>query len=186
MRRNLAVARSKRPAGGDKRRRFRPLCRGAANSAAAIVLFAFGSMGPALAGDKPVVSVNSRLVLVPVTVVDRNGRPATDLEREHFSVTEDSQPREVASLTREESPIALGLVMDLSGSMNGKLKHAIAATQAIAGVSGAVDEVFLMTFGDRPEMRVKFARGADRIASGLVGVHAYGDTALIDAVYQAL
>jgi len=130
--------------------------------------------------------VSSRLVLVPVTVIGRNGKPAVDLEREHFSVTEDSQPREIASLTREEAPVGLGLVVDLSGSMNGKLKHAISATRAIADLAGASDEVFLMTFGDRPEMRVGFARGAGQIASGLIGARANGDTALIDAVYQAL
>ncbi len=154
-----------------------------------VVLLAQGPARLAAAddkGDKIVASVSSRLVLVPVTVVDRNGRPAVDLEREHFSVSEDSQPREIASLTREEAPVALGLVVDLSGSMNGKLKQAIAATRAIAELADSADEVFLMTFGDRPEMRVGFARGAGRIAYGLVGAQANGDTALIDAVYQAL
>ena len=116
---------------------------------AALLLVTPGPEGQALAGDKIVASVNSRLVLVPVTVIDRNGKPAVDLEREHFSVTEDSQPREIASLTREEAPIGLGLVVDLSGSMNGKLKQAISATRAIADLAGAADEVFLMTFGDR-------------------------------------
>ena len=77
-------------------------------------------------------------------------------------------------------------MVDLSGSMNGKLKHAISATRAIADLAGATDEVFLMTFGDRPEMRVGLARGAGPIARGLTGVQAYGDTALIDAIYQAL
>ena len=153
---------------------------------AALLLVTSGPEGLAVAGDKIVASVSSRLVLVPVTVIDRNGKPAVDLEREHFSVTEDSQPREIASLTREEAPVGLGLVVDLSGSMNGKLKHAISATRAIADLAGASDEVFLMTFGDRPEMRVGFARGAGQIASGLIGVRANGDTALIDAVYQAL
>ena len=150
------------------------------------MLLASGPERPVRAGDKIVASVSSRLVLVPVTVIDRNGKPSVDLEREHFSVTEDSHPREIAALTREEAPVGLGLVVDLSGSMHGKLKHAISATRTIADLAGPADEVFLMTFGDRPEMRVPFARGAGRIASGLLGTHAAGDTALIDAVYQAL
>ena len=154
--------------------------------AAVLILLAPGPEGQALAGDKLVASVSSRLVLVPVTVTDRNGRPAIDLEREHFSLTEDSQPREITSLTREEAPVGLGLVVDLSGSMNGKLNHAVSATRAIVNLTGAADEVFLMTFGDRPEMRVGFTRRADTIAGGLTGVQAYGDTALIDAVYRAL
>jgi Ca-activated chloride channel family protein len=154
--------------------------------AAAFILVMPGPGSLALAGDKLVTSVSSRLVLVPVTVTDRNGKPAMDLEPKHFNVTEDSQPREITSLTREEAPVGLGLVVDLSGSMHNKLNHAISATRAIADMAGPADEVFLMTFGDRPQMRLGFARGGGRIAPGLLRAQAYGDTALIDAVYQAL
>ena len=96
MRRDLALTRSKRPAGGETRRRARPVGACAPFVAAVLMLLVPGPEGRAWAGDK-LASVSSRLVLVPVTVIDRNGRPAVDLERKHFSITEDSQPREITS-----------------------------------------------------------------------------------------
>jgi Ca-activated chloride channel family protein len=186
MHRDLLLTRSKRPAGGETRRPARPVSGRTPIVAAILMLLTPGTEDRALAGDKFVASVSSRLVLVPVTVTDRNGKPAVDLERQHFRVTEDSQPREIASLTHEEGAVGLGLVVDLSGSMKGKLNHAISATRAIADLADTADEIFLMTFGDRPEMRVGFTRDAGPIAGGLMGVQAYGATALIDAVYRAL
>ncbi len=142
--------------------------------------------GLAPAAQKVTAKVNSHLVLVPVTVTDRNGKTLTDLQREHFRVMEDSEPQEITSLTREDGGVGLGLVVDLSGSMKSKLKQALSAARAITEQAGADDEVFLMTFGDRPEMRVPLTRDAGSIVSGLSGAHAAGSTALIDAVYRAL
>ena len=142
--------------------------------------------GFVLAGDKLAAKVNSHLVLVPVTVTDRNGKSAVDLERQHFRVTEDAEPREITSLTREEGAVGLGVVVDLSGSMKSKLSHVISATRAITEFTGDKDEAFLMTFGDRPEMRVPLTRDAASIVRGLSGAQAHGSTALIDAVYLAL
>src|SRR5262245_28731667 len=109
MRRDLAITRSKRQAGGEIRRRARPVSERTLIVGAVLMLLVPGPEGRAFAGDKLVASVSSRLVLVPVTVTDRNGKPAVDLERDHFSLTEDSQPREITSLTREEAPVGLGL-----------------------------------------------------------------------------
>jgi VWFA-related protein len=139
-----------------------------------------------MAGDKFAAKVNTHLVLVPVTVTDRNGKSAVDLERQHFRITEDSEPREITSLTREEGAVSLGLVVDLSGSMKSKLTHAIDAVRAITDTAGENDQAFLMTFGDGPEMRVPLTRDAGSIIGGLSGAKAHGSTALIDAVYRAL
>ncbi len=48
----------------------------------------------------------------------------------------------------------MGIVVDLSGSMQSKLRHATSAVRAITDIAGPGDEAFLMTFGDRPEMRL--------------------------------
>jgi len=137
-------------------------------------------------GEKFSTSVSSRLVLVPVTVTDRNGKSISGLQREHFQLLEDSQSREILSLTREEGAMGLGIVLDLSGSMRHKVRYALPAARAITGLAGAQDEMFLMTFADRPEMRVPITRDHGWIAASLGGVQAEGNTALIDAVYRAL
>jgi hypothetical protein len=112
-----------------------------------LALIALGPERRGWAGDKA-SSMSSRLVWAPVIVTDRNGKPVVDLELEHFSLTEDSELCEVVSLTRREGAIGLGLVVDLSSSMNGKLDHAISATRTIAEIAAMEDELILMTFGN--------------------------------------
>lgn len=154
--------------------------------AAAAILFMLGSVCFTEGGDKFTASVSSRMVLVPVTVTDRNGKSISGLAREHFRVVEDSQPREIVSLSREDGAMSLGIVLDVSGSMHHKLRHAVAAARTLATLTGAEDEIFLMTFAGRPEVRVALTRDHESIADGLTGAQANGSTALIDATYQAL
>jgi Ca-activated chloride channel homolog len=168
---------SNRPPGGTRRRPARRI-----SGLACLALFP----GLVFAGEKVSARVNSHLVLVPVTVTDRNGKSAIDLEQQHFRVTEDSEPREITSLTREDGAVGLGLVVDLSGSMKSKLGQAVSAAHAITELAGEDDEAFLLTFGDRPEMRVRLTRDTRDIVNGLNGARAHGSTALIDAVYRAL
>jgi Ca-activated chloride channel family protein len=154
------------------------------NFAAAAVLLLLGWERPATASDR--FTTNSRLVLVPVTVTDRNGKTVSGLQREHFQVMEDAQSREILSLTREEGAMGLGIVLDLSGSMRHKTGPAQSAARAVASGTGAGDEIFLMTFADHTGMRVPMTRDREWIAAGLTGLRAGGNTALIDAIYRAL
>jgi Ca-activated chloride channel family protein len=186
MQRELALTISNRPDDGGVFRPAHTVGGCAPVLAAALLLLTPGSEGRASEGDTLLASVDSRLVLVPVVVTDRNGKTAVDLELEHFRITEDSEPREMVSLTREEGALGLGLVLDLSSSMKDTLHHAISATRTIADLTGAQDEVFLMTFGDSPDMRVPLTRETGLIAAALSGAQAYGNTALIDAVYRAM
>src|SRR5215471_2158340 len=68
--------------------------------------------------------VDVNLVLVPVTVTDRNGRFITGLDRSRFQILEDGVPQAISSFTTEELPVSIGLVLDVSGSMKQKLNLA--------------------------------------------------------------
>jgi Ca-activated chloride channel family protein len=141
---------------------------------------------PSPAADRIVASVSSRLVLVPVTVTDGKGKAIEGLQRENFQVTEDSEAREIVSLGRQDGATALGIVLDLSGSMRRSEAQALAAARAIATVAENGDETFLVTFNDRPEVRIPLTRDPDAILRGLRLPHAQGGTALLDAVDRAL
>ncbi|MEO8596797.1 MAG: VWA domain-containing protein [Candidatus Solibacter sp.] len=130
--------------------------------------------------------VDSRMVLLPVTVTDRNGKTITDLRREQFQILDDSRPVEIVSFTREEAPVSLGIVLDLSGSMQGKRNHAIHALREILKRTGPDDEAFLVTFAETPEMRVEFTRDVNSVVDPLLFAGTKGATALVDAVYMGL
>jgi Ca-activated chloride channel homolog len=154
---------------------------GAVVAAATLIFTAVGS-----ATDRHTLSVNSRLVLVPVTVTDTKGKAISGLDLDHFKVTEDSEVREIVALTRQDGATGLGIVLDSSGSMRSTASEALAAARAIAATAGDDDETFLMTFGDRPDLKVPLTRDHSAISRGLRATRSHGGTALVDAIWQAL
>ncbi|HYA17580.1 MAG TPA: hypothetical protein VEF06_08950, partial [Bryobacteraceae bacterium] len=66
----------------------------------------------------------SRLVLVPATVVDRKGTPLAGLTAANFSILEDGERRAIVSFGEEDSPVSLGIVLDVSQSMRSWLDEA--------------------------------------------------------------
>ena len=162
---------------------------GLRNTVTCIIVMAIGDLGlPARAGDPAQIThrVDSRMVLVPVTVTDGKGKTVTDLRREQFQVLDDSTPVEIVSFAREEAPVSIGIVLDLSGSMHTKKRHAVNAIREIVKRSGPKDEALLMTFSDTPELRVDFTHDVQAVLDPLLFAGAKGATALIDAVYAGL
>src|SRR4051794_22501806 len=112
---------------------------------------------PLLAGDTS-FAANTSLVLVPVTVTDRYGKTVMDLQPEHFRVTDNSRPREIVSFGRVDAPVSVGVVLDLSASMQRKLPVALAAARAVIDTLGQDDAGYLVTFNKTPQVRVAFTR----------------------------
>lgn len=144
------------------------------------------SIAAALASEQVSFSSQSSLVLVPVTVTDRNGKTVTGLQPEHFSITDNSAPREIISFGRTNTPIALGVVMDLSASMQRKLPWAVGAAQTVIRNLDPEDAGYLVTFDRVPQVRVGFTRETGTIAQNLLFPRAEGNTALYDAIHLGL
>ena len=158
---------------------FRSLLAGTA--AAAILLPLAG-----WAGDPFRISVDSQLVLLPVTVTDRNGKTLAGLAPAQFQVFEDSRLCPIVSVVREQAPVSFGIVLDLSGSMRGTRTHAIAALRAIVDAAEPEDNGFLVTFSDQPEIRSGFTSNLDSLPGRVLLTPAAGGTALVDAIYMGL
>src|ERR1700692_1785150 len=70
------------------------------------------------------IKIDVNLTLVNLTVTDPLDRLVTGLEKEHFRVYEDGVEQEVLTLSREDVPVSIGLVFDMSGSMSDKVEKA--------------------------------------------------------------
>ncbi|MBI4466615.1 MAG: VWA domain-containing protein [Acidobacteria bacterium] len=146
-----------------------------------------GSGRPRLPGEKR-FRVDVELVLVPVTVTDPYNRLVTGLSKEHFAVYEDKEPQEILYFSNEDAPISLGLVFDVSDSMNdsGKLERGTKAAVRFLETANPQDEFFLVQFSDTPELLSGFTANVEEIQNQLVYARADGRTALLDALYLAL
>jgi VWFA-related protein len=134
----------------------------------------------------PTLRVDTSLVLVPVTVNDRLNRPITGLEKENFRVFDNSVEQPITQFAMEDSPVAVGLVFDTSGSMGDKLRRSRMAAAEFFKMSNPEDEFFLVEFDDRPRLEVPLTRDSGRIESQLTFSRSKGSTALLDAIYLAL
>jgi len=133
------------------------------------------------------LKVDVNLVLVPVTVIDGQGRFIVGLEPGNFQLWEDKVEQGILSASAEDTPISVGVILDTSGSMKDKLGVARdAATTFLRTVLNKDDEFFLIRFADRPQVAVDFTAQTSRISGNLIAMDAKGSTALYDAVYDGL
>jgi Ca-activated chloride channel homolog len=135
---------------------------------------------------KPTIRVDTNLVLVPVTVNDPFRRPVVDLEKDNFHIFDNGQEQSVAYFGTEDDPIALGLVLDTSGSMGDDLQPARAAAEAFFEDSNPEDEFCLVEFNSTARLEIPLTRNVGDIYDRLLFSRAGGSTALIDAIYIAL
>jgi len=135
---------------------------------------------------KPGMAVDVNLVLVNVTVTDDWNRIVTGLDKENFSVLEGSEVQQVRHFSSEDAPISLGVIFDMSGSMNDKIMKAREAVIEFFKTANPQDEFFMITFNDRPELRSDFTKSVEDIQGKLVYTVPQGSTAMLDAIYMGV
>ncbi len=132
------------------------------------------------------IRVDSALVLVPAQVTNVLGTPVTDLHKENFQVFEDGVEQPITNFSREDAPLSIGLLFDISGSMRNKIKKATEAAAAFFKTSNPEDEFFLIEFSDRPKLTVPFTSDPDEVYDRIAHAKPFGRTALLDAIYMAM
>ena len=145
---------------------------------------AFGA--PHLPSGASLIRSNVELVTVPVTITDAMNRPVTGLERDNFQLFENKQPQEIRNFSSEDTPVSIGIIMDVSGSMQDKLDRAREAVRQFCDASNPQDEFFMITFSDAPRLATDFTNRPEEIESALLGAQSRGRTSLLDAIYMGI
>lgn len=129
---------------------------------------------------------DSDLILVPATVTDAMDRLVTGLDKDNFAVYQDKMKESIQALWSDDTPVSVGIILDVSGSMNDKILKARQAVIEFLRTANPKDEFFLITFSDRPQLVARFSRKIENIENRLTVMQSKGQTALLDAVYLAL
>src|SRR3954447_22589678 len=66
------------------------------------------------------LNVDTLEVQLPISVLDKDGRPVDGLKQENFQIFEDKIQQTIKTFRHEDVPLSLGLVIDNSGSMRNK------------------------------------------------------------------
>jgi Ca-activated chloride channel homolog len=132
------------------------------------------------------IRMNVDMVLVPVTVTDPMNRLVTGLEQTDFQVFENNGEQKIRSFASEDAPVSIGVIFDLSGSMNSKLVRARESIVQFAKTANPQDEFFVIGFNDRPELIEDFTTSVEDLQARLATVRAGHRTALLDAIYYGI
>jgi Ca-activated chloride channel homolog len=151
------------------------------------VCFTLILQNPAQAQEQPqsVIHVGVNLVLVDATVKNKAGQIMPDLKKEDFEVREDGAMQRLDVFSRDELPLEVALVLDLSDSIGPFLEPLRDAANTALAALKPDDEVALFTFSTEAELRVPFTKDKREIAKEISTFHAGGATNINDGIFLA-
>jgi Ca-activated chloride channel family protein len=125
-------------------------------------------------------------VILHATVVDDQNHLVTGLARNNFAVNEDGKLQELTSFRTERVPVALGILIDNSGSMLPKRAKVNEAALRLVDASQQEDRVFVVNFGDDAFLDQDYTDDVGKLRVALQRVETRGSTALYDAIIGAV
>ena len=160
-----------------------------------LIVFGFAFLPALLAQTEPASSpvagttefrTDTTLVLVPVSVTDPSNRYVLGLGKDDLHLFEDGVEQKVTYFSNEDAPLAIGLLVDTSGSMGSKIETSRRAVAEFMKTLNAADDAFLVEFSDKAELSVPLTKDAAAIDAAMKSATSGGLTALLDAVHIGL
>jgi len=125
-------------------------------------------------------------VVLHAVVVDDQNRPIRGLDRNRFEVYEDGKLQKLTSFHTERVPVALGILIDNSGSMLPKRAKVNEAALELVDASQQDDRVFVVNFGEDAFLDQDYTQDVRKLRTALQRVETRGSTALYDAIIGAV
>jgi len=128
---------------------------------------------------------------LPVLVLDRDGRPVTDLNQNELQLYKGKEEQSIESISRSpEAPAKIGFLIDISGSEAGPLRALkLQETTELAGeILRTGDLAFVLTFAELGSLVSSLTSDLGRLEKALQGAfntQPHGGTALYDAIFWA-
>jgi Ca-activated chloride channel family protein len=132
-------------------------------------------------------------LVLNVTVTDEKGVLSRGLNLESFSVTVDKQPQKILSLSDQEVPASIGILIDDSGSqyvpkseglsLPDKLRPAL---ERFLKVSNPANEYFVVTFSSKVQLVQDWTTDPQAVMDTLESLKFKKLTAMFDAMTLAL
>jgi Ca-activated chloride channel homolog len=139
------------------------------------------------AQDDDVIRVNTELVVLNVSVIDKAGQYVKKLKVSDFKIYEDGvevKPNMISGFSLQEAPYAAVVLLDSSGSMD--TRFSLARSAAIRFLDGLrpEDVAAVYRFDSKVERVQEFSGGRD-LAPIAYAIRAKGMTTLHDAIVEA-
>lgn len=133
------------------------------------------------------LSAGTSVIIVPVMVEDRRGRLVEGLTAGDFALFEDGVRQDVSFFEAGTLPLELVLAVDFSASMSASMDTLRFAARQFIGALAGSGRLSLIAFNDRVFVLARHERERSTLIEAVGALPpAFGGTALLDAVVQAL
>jgi VWFA-related protein len=135
----------------------------------------------------PQIRTTVALVLAPVMVTDRDGKPVAGLTHQDFQVLDGGKPR-AHQLEVETQPVAVVVAIQTNSTAGPALAKIVkTGSMFLPMVAGEGGSVAVLAFSDRVQLRQDFTSKPETLVSAFRNLRPGGDGAcLLDAIGQGL
>jgi len=138
--------------------------------------------GPEEVDPGDVIRVNTTLVTLPVSVMDRDGRYVPNLRKEDFRLWENGVEQNVAFFASVDKPFSVVLMLDTSGSTRFRLEEIQDAAITFVNQLRQDDQVMVVSFDDQVRVLSEFTSDRYRLRDAIRRTRPGDGTKLYDAV----
>ena len=138
--------------------------------------------GPEEVDSNDVVRINTTLVTIPVSVMERDGRYVPNLRKQDFRIWEDGVEQQIAYFAAVDKPFSLVLMLDTSSSTRFQLNEIQDAAITFVNQLQVNDRVMVVTFDDKIRVLTDFTNDRERLRDAILQTRTGNGTRLYDAV----
>ncbi|MBK9315551.1 MAG: VWA domain-containing protein [Acidobacteria bacterium] len=137
---------------------------------------------PTVVGDDGTIRLDTTLVTVPVSVIDRDGKFVPFLKKSDFTIFEDDMRQEIENFESVEVPFNVVLMMDTSNSTQFKLEDIQAAAVSFVRQLRPDDRVMVVSFDSQVRIICDFTSDRYELRDAIFRTRPGGSTKLYEAV----
>lgn len=129
---------------------------------------------------------NDKIISIPVTVSDKEGRYIPGLEKDDFRVYQDGIERKISKFSTVEEPLSIAILLDTSGSTQNSLLNMKNAAVQFLDMMDSRDEFMAATFDNKINILSRLISDKARLKEALEQMQTASEdgTLLYDAVKQ--
>lgn len=132
--------------------------------------------------DPDIVKVDTKVVTVPVRVIDRKGRFVGGLTKDDFKVFEDGAEQEITYFSSEQEPFTVALLLDMSYSTKFQIADIQSAAISFVDQLGPKDKVMVVSFDQNVHMLCEATNDRGQIYRAIRSTRIATGTSLYEAV----
>jgi len=132
--------------------------------------------------ENDVISIDTTVVNVPVSVFQHDGKYVADLRKEDFHLWEDGVEQQIAYFAPVEKPFTVVLMLDISDSTEKRLPEIKKAAISFVEQLRADDRVLVVSFDSRINILSEATSDRNALRQAINAARSGGGTRLYDAV----